>query len=138
MSCYVREKVLRIPFDKLHKDWFAENFDLNDPDLRCNLEFNPLFEYFHKDKNYFQASPTEEFFIDYVIDRDSDACDGEWGKFRSLTVREQEKYRLVFQQIDPYIDMNDVHLVEYCWYNGTEAPDYYDDCTSHDDFYDEI
>ena len=36
MSCYVREKVLRIPFDKLHKDWFAENFDLNDPDLRCN------------------------------------------------------------------------------------------------------
>ena len=138
MSCYVREKVLRTPFDKLHKDWFAENFDLNDPDWKDQLMY--LFDICSKNSDYFyfQISPTEEFFIDYVIDRDSDACDGDWGRFRNLTTREQEKYRVTFQQIDPYIDMNDVHLVEYCWYNGTEAPDYYDDCTFHDDFYDEI
>ena len=102
MSCYVREKVLRISFDKLHKDWFAANFDLTDSDWRCNLEFNPLFDHFHKDKNYFQTSPTEMFFIDYVIDRDSDAYDGDWGKSRKLSEREQIKYLPEFLKIDPY------------------------------------
>lgn len=138
MSCYVREKVLRIPFDKLHKDWFAANFDLTDPDWRCNLEFNPLFDHFNKDKNYFQTSPTETFFIDYVIDRDSDAYDGDWGKSRKLSEREQIKYLPEFLKIDPYVNMNDVRLVEYCWYNCSEAPDYYDETTYHDSFYDEV
>lgn len=138
MSCYVREKVLRIPFDKLHKDWFANTFDLTDPDWKDQLMNHNLFSFWYKDGDYFQISPTETFFIDYVIERDGDAYDGDWGKFRNLTAREQEKYHLTFQQIDPHIDMNDVHLVEYCWYNGTEAPDYYDDTTCHDDFYDEV
>ena len=43
MSCYVREKVLRIPFDKLHKDWFAENFDLEDPDYYDDNTFHDDF-----------------------------------------------------------------------------------------------
>ena len=138
MSCYVREKVLRIPFDKLNKDWFNENFDLSDPDWRCALEFNPLFDHFTKDKNYFQASPTRTFFIDYVLDRNDDVPDGDWGKTRALTENEQSKYLPVFLKIDPYINMRNVRLVEYSWYNCSEAPDYYNETTYHDSFYDEV
>ena len=31
--------------------------------------------------------------------------------------------------------MDDVKVVEFCWYNGSEAPNYYD---AEDDFYKEI
>lgn len=138
MSCYVREKVLRVPFDKLHKDWFGANFDLEDPDWKYELEFNSLFDHFTKDKNYFQTSPTETFFIDYVLDREDDTTDGDWGKTRALTEREQNKYLHEFLKIDPYINMNDVRLVEYSWYNCSEAPDYYNETTYDDSFYDEV
>jgi hypothetical protein len=42
-------------------------------------------------------------------------------------------YYDIFKLLIPNIDMTDVHLVEYCWYVGCEAPDYYD--ISNDDFY---
>jgi hypothetical protein len=32
--------------------------------------------------------------------------------------------------------MDDVRLVEFCWYNCSEAPDYYDE--ENDDFYKEV
>ena len=61
---------------------------------------------------------------------------GDYGKIRSLYESEKEKYLPVFKQLDPEIDMNNVRLVEFCWYNGTEAPDYYNEV--YDDFYKEI
>ena len=49
---------------------------------------------------------------------------------------EKEKFRPVFQRIDPDINMDYVRLVEFCWYNGCEAPDYYD--PQEDPFYKEL
>ena len=137
MSSYVREKVLRIPFDKLHKEQFCETFDMCDPCWRDSIDKHPLFDY-SKKSGCFQVSPTEEFFIDYVIDQEQDADEREWGKTRMLSEREQRKYYPIFQKIDPNINMNLVHLVEYCWYNCSEAPGYYDLTTHRDPFYEEI
>ena len=104
-------------------------------DLGCYLE-NVLPDLFgYGDKNKFQMSPTREPFIDYVLEYEYD-CDGDYGKVRDLYDSEKEKFRPVFQKIDPDINMDYVRLVEFCWYNGCEAPDYYD--PQEDPFYKEL
>lgn len=131
MSTYVREKVLRIPLDKLNLHFTEEEMD----DLGFSIEerFKDIWGY--GDIGKFQLAPTETYFVDFVLDYEYDAC-GEFGKTRALSEREKEKYRPMFQKVDPDVNMDFVRLVEFCWYNGCEAEDYYDE--TKDDFYDEV
>ena len=139
MSTYVKEKVLRIPMERLNmdniKNILAEKYEDYEDDFSFYLEntFPEIFDY--ATVGMFQIAPTIESFIDYVLEREWDA-DGEYGKTRALNDNEKAKYLSTFQQIDPDVNMDYVRLVEFCWYNGTEAPDYYDD--TNDPFYDEV
>lgn len=141
MSTYVREKVLRIPMECINmnyiKDIIAQKYpnENHEDDFSWYLEsaLPDVFDYGTIGK--FQIAPTEEDYIDYVIEKEWDA-DGEYGKTRDLYESERAKYLSVFQKIDPNIDMSKVRLVEFCWYNGSEAPSYYDD--TRDSFYDEV
>lgn len=141
MSTYVREKVLRIPRHKMNFAHIVRKLEAKFPgeDIMDDLGFyiedldDDLFDYGKVNK--FQLAPTEEPFIDYVLDYEYD-CDGEYGKVRELYDSEKEKFRPVFQKIDPDINMDYVRLVEFCWYNGCEAPNYYD--PQEDPFYKEI
>lgn len=141
MSTYVKEKVLRIPVecvDITHiKNILAEKFPGEDheDDFSFYLEqaMPELFDYATVGK--FQTSPTERPFFDYVLYYEYDA-DGEYGKTRALTDNEKKKYLPAFQKLDPNINMDFVRLVEFCWYNGCEADDYYYE--EKDDFYDEV
>ena len=141
MSTYVREKVLRIPRYKMNfahivrklEEKFPDEDAMDDLGFYIENALPDLFDY--GTINKFQLAPTEEPFIDYVLEYEYDA-DGEYGKTRALTDNEKRKYLSVFQKIDPSINMDCVRLVEFCWYNGTEAPDYYDHM--NDPFYDEV
>ena len=141
MSTYVRHKVLRIPWDKVNmssiyeiiKEKHQDDDIFDDLSWYLETDFPELFKYSRV--GYFQQSPTCRLFLDYMIDYEYDA-DGEYGKTRALYDCEKEKYLPIFQQIDPNIDMNLVQLVEYCWYNGCEAYDYYDD--TEDPFYEPV
>lgn len=141
MSTYVKEKVLRIPRDKLNFTYITKKLEEKFPDedimddLGYYIEnaFPDLFDY--GTKNKFQLAPTEEEFIDYVLDREWD-CDGDYGKVRDLYESEKEKFKPIFQQLDLDINMDYVRLVEFCWYNGSEAPDYYE--IADDPFYKEL
>lgn len=141
MSTYVKEKVLRVPVecvDITHiQNILAEKFPGEDheDDFPFYLEqaMPELFDYATVGK--FQTSPTERPFFDYVLYYEYDA-DGEYGKTRALTENEKKKYLPTFQKLDPNINMDSVRLVEFCWYNGCEADDYYDE--EKDDFYDEV
>ena len=141
MSTYVREKVLRVPMERIDmsyiKNIIAEKYpnENHEDDFSWYLEsaLPDVFDYATVGK--FQVAPTESPFFDYVLDYEYDA-DGEYGKTRALYDSEKAKYLSVFQKIDPNIDMNYVRLVEFCWYNGCEADDYYDDV--NDSFYDEV
>ena len=141
MSTYVREKVLRVPRYKLNFAHIVRKLEEKFPneDVMDDLSFYieqalpDLFDY--RTVGKFQFSPTEEPFIDYVLDYEYDAY-GEYGKTRALTEREKAKYLPMFQKIDPNVNMDFVRLVEFCWYNGCEAPDYYDE--TEDDFYNEV
>jgi hypothetical protein len=50
------------------------------------------------------------------------------------------KYSSKFEELlkDRIVKPSELRLVEYCWYDCSEAPDYFDDSTCHDDFYDEV
>ena len=131
MSTYVREKVLRIPMDKLNLHFTEEEMD----DLGWSIEkrFEDIWGY--GDIGKFQLAPTETYFVDFVLDYEYDAS-GKFGKTRALSDREKDKYRPMFQKVDPDVNMDFVRLVEFCWYNGCEAEAYYDE--TKDDFYDEV
>ena len=141
MSTYVREKVLRIPRDKINLENIINELErkYSDENVRDDLSFfleaamPDMFGYGDKDK--FQMSPTCEPFVDYVLEHEYD-CDGDYGKVRELYESEKEKFRPVFQKIDPDINMDYVRLVEFCWYNGCDAPNYYD--PQEDPFYKEL
>ena len=141
MSTYVREKVLRIPRYKLNFAHIARKLEEKFPgeNIMDDLEFYlesalpDLFDYGCENK--FQMSPTCEPYIDYVLEYEWD-CEGEYGKVRDLYDSEKEKFEPIFQKIDPDINMDYVRLVEFCWYNGCEAPDYYD--ITKDAFYKEL
>ena len=81
------------------------------------------------------TAPTDGNFIDYKLEHSYGEDCGDWGRNRELYQEEKDKYRPIFEQIFPNIDMNKVRLVEYCWYNCSEAPDYYDDVNEKDGFY---
>lgn len=141
MSTYVREKVLRVPMERIDmsyiKSIIAQKYpnENHEDDFSWYLEsaLPDVFDYATVGK--FQVAPTESPFFDYVLDYEYDA-DGEYGKTRALYDSEKAKYLPVFQKIDPNIDMNYVRLVEFCWYNCCEADDYYNDV--NDPFYDEV
>ena len=88
----------------------------------------------------FEIAPTEKFFIDYNLPCDNEA-EGDWGKVRTLSASEYSKYEKLFNELFGYqlrCYPVDFRLVEYCWYDCSEAPDYFDESTCHDDFYDEV
>ena len=130
MSDYVKEKVLRVPLERITV--------LNPEEFENSLTEvqKGLFDYGTVGK--FQFAPTEKHYIDYVLFRSYGEECGDFGRHRALTEKEANKYYSIFKQIAPHINMSDVRLVEFCWYNCCEAPDYYDGLNDDDDFYREV
>ena len=124
MSDYARKKALRVPIE-------FTGFDTSN----ANDIYGELETFIKSVDENFDISPTERFFVDYELPTKKYA-NGDWGKNRSLTANEKEKYSELFSKIG-VTDMDKVRLVEYCWYNCSEAPDYYDEA-SGDDFYKEV
>lgn len=83
MSSYTREKVLRIPVTlcELHME--------DSEDLSYDLEekYPMLFEY--AQPKCFQIAPTEELFLDYVLEYEWDA-NGEYGKIENCILQKKK------------------------------------------------
>lgn len=126
MSEYCRRKAVRF---KIDEEAACRLLKVED---RCDIE--DLL------KTPFEISPTKEFFIDYNLPCSNDA-EGDWGRTRRLYPTEYNKYEKLFNELFGYqlrCHPDDFRLVEYCWYDCSEAPDYFDGTTYHDDFYDEV
>lgn len=131
MSDYVKEKVLRIPVSDNDIKEIISKYQVND---LWELKFIVAnFDYAEVGK--FQVAPTCGNFIDYVLKYDYGSCFGDYGKVRELTENEKHKYQPIFNELWEGFDINKVRLVEFCWYNCCEAPDYYE---LQDDFSDEV
>ena len=133
MSDYCREKALRVPYDKYKSRFLLEISDPDDMNWSLEHAFPNLWGW--GDKGKFQFAPTETAYIDYVLDYEY-GSEGDWGKVRELYDSEKEKYAPIFAQVIKDLDMNDVRLVEYSYWNACDAPDYFD--ITQDRFYDPV
>lgn len=68
-----------------------------------------------------------------IFDEDDD---GEVGRARMPSVREIRSVYPKFQRFYRPDEMDQLRVVEYCYYNSCEPGDYYD--PSNDKFYDEV
>ena len=125
MSDYCHRKAVRL---KIDEERALKLLNVDDKwDLMDKLENTP-----------FEVAPTYEFFIDYNLPY-SNYGDGDWGKVRKLYDSEYNKYEKIFNELFSYqlrLYPTDLRVVEYCWYDATEAPDYFDE--TEDDFYKEV
>lgn len=129
MSDYVRAKVIRLPIE----------FTGINPDDRDELEFGEetKAKWGYMDEGKFMFAPTDNDFIDYCLECEHDAC-GEYGKVRELYPSEVEAWTPIFKDAMPDCDMSKARLVDYCWYNCCEAPDYYGTDQDSDPFFREV
>lgn len=127
MSDYVKKKVLRVPITE--KELCVKDFD------ELEKLFPILFDW-KKDTRKFEIAPTIKKFLDFVLEYEYGADCGEYGKVRELRLSEQVRFRPLFAEVFPTVVMDNVRVVEYCWYNCSEAPDYY--ANENDKFYDEV
>ena len=119
MSCYRKQKVLRIAADRvgIHSREAYDRFEAEHPGaldyevghMSCSL-----------------ANNGDRLYFDYwLYDRDMPglcALDA-YQRSRGLTPTERRKYTAVFQRLFPDVNMDDVRCCEYVWYDGIEAPE---------------
>lgn len=125
MSAYVKTKVIRIPFEDTGLVGDLYNFEYNE-------------NWGNSVVGKFSPSPTESPFVDFVLEYEHDSDSGEYGKVRDLYPSEVSAWEPIFKKEMPNCDMSKAKLVEFCWYNCCEAPDYYADIASKDSFFKEV
>ena len=118
MSCYRKQKVLRIAADRVgvHGREAYERFEREHPDaldyevghVSCSL-----------------ANADGRLYFDYCLyDRDMPHLCAEdaytWS--RPLTSVERRKYGPAFRRLFPQVNLDDARYCEYVWYDGIEAP----------------
>ena len=114
MSARIKKCVLRVPCERVGVEdpWaFSEEHE----------KFFPAWGPYP----HFSVAPTVRPFIDFVLSERL-SQEESYGKTRGLTPAERKKYEPSFRTLFPGIDMRDVRFVEFCWYDGCEAPDYYE------------
>ena len=116
MSDYRYMRVIRCKVD-MNKIGVSSIWDLED-------KFPELFDI--SQSNYFEKAPVEEEnYLDYDLDSNVSINGCDWGNSRYLTDNEAVKYLALFSQIYPDVRKEDLRAVEFCWYDCSEAPLYF-------------
>ena len=76
---------------------------------------------------FLEPAPTLREFLDLVLSENVTEKRGGFGRTRALTEREKKKYIPVFLKYFPDMDTGKLRYVHYAWYDGCEAPDYYEE-----------
>lgn len=131
MSDYVRIKAVRykIPneiIEKIKKN--NEDFWKDDIEEYYNNEKDIINTKYDNQKNNLNIGSgldyeTDEYmyFIDYILDYEYGAS-GDFENVRKLTENEYNKYKKVFSKVISDVKQNELRLVHYCYYNGTDEP----------------
>ena len=133
MSDYVRNKQVMYPIDDnlLKKLNCEEAWNLETKYEVLKIDYS-------KSENYFEMQGTEKSdYLAYTLKSYYGGYAGKFGHSRILTETEQAKYKKLFEEAFPGIefDATKFRYVDYCYYNGCDAPDFYD---AEDEFNKEI
>ena len=133
MSDYVKKRAVRYRLKKDEIEIFEKLLidDKNDwlPEL--------LRQYFDLIENYKQNEKVftinygcdyangDEIYADYILKYEYGA-NGDYAFARELTKEENEKYLPMFKEKFHGLDIDELHYVDYCYYNGADEPAVYD------------
>lgn len=122
MSAWIEITALRVPCESVGISGDAWDF--------CGMhEGLPEFdrgEYPYQHFPRFEPSPTVGNYLDYELSETVAAEGPGFGHCRELSSGEKADYLPVFYKYFPNLDGSKVHYVKYCFYDGCEAPDYYE------------
>lgn len=125
MSDYERNKVIRYkPTEEQLKE--------------IKEKYGDLYDYMDNFREPFEVACTEKPFIDYNLFHSYGEEFDDFGRVRRLTEKELDKWVEIFKEVIKEHERDNFRLVDYCWYNCTEAPDYFDESETQDDFYNEV
>ncbi len=122
MSTYVSKKAIRYRIKKKLSEeereklwnyhWDDKKTLKTDYNLNCDMEFD--------------TSENEDY-LDIVLKQTYDSICGDFGNSRKLTQEEIDKYLNEFKKIIPDVVSDDLRYVFYCYYNGTDAPNCFEE-----------
>ena len=123
MSDYVRAKVIRYPLDDFYKKMkFDDEYELEE--FLKNIDKN--FENYTFAVKYTYGNNTSHIYLDYTLNYEYGSDMGDYGISYELTKEQNEKWKDKFGKYLKDIDKDKFRLVEYCYYNGCDCPDYYE------------
>lgn len=129
MSDYVRKKCVRF---KIPQNIIDELKNEEDWIVDLLLEKYQLKDEYLTEKDDFTIGYGEDFdnnvtnyFLDYLLDYEYGAS-GDFEDVRLLTDNEFEKYSRKFAKYFSEIGRDELRLVHYCYYNGTDEPSVYE------------
>lgn len=123
MSDYVRTKVIRYPLDDFYKKMkFDDEYELEE--FLKNIDKN--FENYTFAVHYTYGNNTSHIYLDYTLNYEYGSEMGDYGISYELTEEQKEKWKDKFGKYLKDIDKDKFRLVEYCYYNGCDCPDYYE------------
>ena len=67
----------------------------------------------------------DEIYVDYLLEYEYGA-NGDYVSSRELTKEENDKYLPMFKERFPSLDIDELHYVDYCYYNAVDEPAVYD------------
>lgn len=123
MSDYVHNKVVRLPFPKEIKEKCNTN-DVWDCEPYLKELLGELYDY--RKKSHFSLECTDNgYYIDWVYYSTYGEESGDFGFVRLLTQKELDIIKPYFDKLGVTYKDEDLRVVNYCYYNCCEAPDYY-------------
>jgi len=130
MSDYVHNKVVRLPFPNEIVNRFNAD-DAYDCEKQLKELLGELWD--NSKKNSFKLECTDDgYYIDWVYYSTYGEESGDFGNIRMLTQRELHVIKPYFDKLKVDYKDEDLRVVDYCYYNCCEAPDYYEIKTADD------
>jgi hypothetical protein len=132
MSDYSHEKVVRLLFPVE----LLQECNTKDPHECIKLLKERLGDLWNDyDKYHFKLGyGSQDYYIDWLYYSTYGEESGDWGSVRLLTFSELNAIKPYFDKIGVNYTDNDLRLVDYCYYNCCEPPDYYEvACDENDD-----
>jgi len=116
MSDYVHKKVVRLPLPNEIKGKGKDDVWEYLKDLLGELW----------DKHFVLEYTDKGYYIDWVYYHTYGEESGDWGNVRLLTEKEFNVIKPYFDKLCVNYKYEDLRLVDYCYYNCCEPPDYYE------------
>ena len=139
MSAYVKKRAIRYKFKQKEINEFSALLLKDEYDSFVEMvskHYNLKEEYDLKEGEkafvisggYNSSTKKYEYFIDYLLEYLYDA-DGYYETARDLTIEEYNVYLPIFRRKFPTLEINDLHYVDYSYYNGADEPSVYEICS---------